>query len=68
MNENLSVIKPCGFCWFSVVRNTLTLFTFRLKITPHIPPEGNSYGFIFHLVSAVYISLAHIRPSIIFCK
>ena len=50
------------------VRNTLTLFTFGLKITPRSPSEENAYGFIVHLVSAMYISLVHISPSIRFLK
>lgn len=50
------------------VRNTLTLFTFGLRITPRSPSEENSYGFIIHLVSAMYISLVHISPSIRFLK
>ena len=56
MNENVSVIKLCGFCWFSVGRNTLTLFTFRLEITPRSPSEENSHGCMIHSVSAMYIS------------
>lgn len=48
------------------IRNTMTLFTFGLKIIPRSPSEENSYGFIIHLVFAMYISLAHISPSVRF--
>lgn len=51
-----------GFFWFWAGRDTLAQLTFSLKMTPHTMPEGNSYGFINHLVYAMYIPLVQIRP------